>query len=237
MSSRFSRYRFVVAVMLALTTVGSARAGTLTTVYFDGDHQGGSGNYGELFTPFDDVGLLAALTVTARTAIAPLDPFDPYAAGLPGTIYLASSGAGVQDQAGNGSSQISGLKEDGIEELILTFNVPVPVDSLRLTLKRYQAGSGLDSYDDPLVFVSLTDGSMITFSELNGIVEGPDQTGTLDLGSLLDPMATVQSITVRELRRHVRLDSITFVNVPAPGSIVLLGLAGFLSRRTRRRAA
>ena len=97
MSSRFSRYRFVVAVMLALTTVGSARAGTLTTVYFDGDHQGGSGNYGELFTPFDDVGLLAALTVTARTAIAPLDPFDPYAAGRPGTpsegwIYLHFGG-------------------------------------------------------------------------------------------------------------------------------------------------
>ncbi len=236
MSSRFSRYRSVV-VVLALTAVGSARAGTLTTVYFDGAHQGGNGNYGELFTPSDDAGLLAWLTVTARTAIAPLDPFDLYATGLPGTVYLGGSGGGVQDQAGLGSTQVSGLAEDAIEELILTFDVPVPVDSLQLTLKQYKPGNGLDSYDDTLVFVLLTDGNVLTFSELNGIVEGTGQTGTLDLASLLDPLATVQSIVVREIRRHVALDSLTFVNVPAPGSIVLLGLAGFLSSRTRRRAA
>jgi hypothetical protein len=209
----------------------------VTTVHFDPAHQGGPGNYGELFTPIDDAGFLAPLTVTARTAIAPQDPFDLFAAGAPGTVYLSGSGAGVRTQAGLGSSKVSGAMEDGIEELILTFAAPVPVESVYLTLEGYRPGNGLDSYDDPLVFVLLTGGDVLTFSELNGIEEGNGQTGTLDLAALVNPGAMIESITVREIRRHVGLESLMFATVPTPGGIALLGLAGLLGRCSRRRAA
>ena len=45
MSSRIS-HRFAVVVVLVFAAVGTARAGSPVTVYFDASHQGGSNNHG-----------------------------------------------------------------------------------------------------------------------------------------------------------------------------------------------
>ena len=44
-------------------------------------------------------------------------------------------------------------------------------ESLSLTISKYKPGSGFGSQDDPLVFVFLEDGSVVTFDETNGIVD------------------------------------------------------------------
>ena len=214
--------------------MATARAGSPVTVYFDSSHQGGSGNQGQAFRPIDDLGF-RSITVTARTSIAPFDPFDPFAPGTAGTIYVGSNGGGVKDIGGLGSSQISGINEDSIEELIVSFDRPVSTESLSVTISKYKPGSGFGSNDDPLVFVFLTSGEVLMFDETNGIVDESGDMGTLDLATLLAPDAIVKSIRVRELRRHIALDSITFVAVPTPGCLALLAAAGLIAPHRRRR--
>ncbi len=226
------------AVVLSFAAAGSVHAGSATTVYFGSGHQGnGSGNYGYFLRPFDDTGSSASLMMTARTSLTPFDKFNPFASGLGGTLYLSSSGAGVQDDQAGGSTAISGLNNDGIEEIKLTFDSAVRTDSLYLSIASYNPGDGHDDRDDPMVFVFLAGGDVVSFDEFNGIVFDGNSNGMLDLGSLLDPEVLVEGIAVRETRSHIRLESLRFMaTVPAPGSLALLGLAGVLGARRRRKA-
>ncbi len=234
MSSRISRFT-AIAVSTVLCAAGSVLAGSPTTIYFDSSNQGGSNNHGPFFNPMNDAGLMSSITVTARTSILAVDPFDAFAPGISGSIAISGDGGGVQEMDGNGSDQISGQNEDAIEELIITFDQAVSTTALYLTISNYNPGSGFGSGDDPLVFVFLRDGTVVSFDETSGIIDESGSLGTVDLGALLDPGAQVESIRVREMRKHITLDSLTFMEVPAPGSLALLATAGVLTRRRRRR--
>ena len=197
---------------------------------------GRQADFGSWLNPVNDFGGLTTLTVTARTSITPFDLFNPYAEGVGGTVHLSDYGAGVQDSAGNGSTRISGQTQDAIEEIILTFERPVSTAGLFLQIKSYKPGSGYDDKDDPVIFALLDDGSVMMFDEFFGIEYQGSNRGTVDFEALLDPSTRVASIVIRETRSRIGLETLQYMDiVPTPGTMALLGIAGFMWMGRRRR--
>lgn len=234
-SVTFSSTGCVVVLGLLLGTAAPATA-EIITVELTPTSQGGGGNNGSTLSPFDSTGALAPLTITATTAIPVSQRFDPFATGAAGSVYIGGSGAGVQDTLAQGSFEISGMAGSTIEEIIFTFDELTPRDSLVLTLKQYKPGNGLGNKDDPLVFVYLLGGTVLTFDETNGITSASGQRGELVLAALLGEADLVERIVIREINDHIGVEKITFfsVAVPTPGSLALLGMAALMIRHRRR---
>ena len=92
---------FFTSVGAVLICTGAANAG-LFFVDFTSAGQGTSGNVGLSYRPVDVNGDFAPLLVTARAAIDDSLPFDPFAPGSLGTVFIDTRGAGVQDEFGGG---------------------------------------------------------------------------------------------------------------------------------------
>ncbi|MFQ5425244.1 MAG: hypothetical protein ACE5F9_14865, partial [Phycisphaerae bacterium] len=142
-------------VCLGATAAASAvPPGSSRTTVLDAAHQG-EGNKGVSFRPTDTTGGDAFFVLTARTRIDPSDPFGPDAVGETGTVRVDKNakGTGVQDINGGGSKGISGGGGHQNEELIFTFDAPVPAASILLDLTGVDFSERSDD-DDPVIFIS-----------------------------------------------------------------------------------
>ncbi len=230
--------RWLGTAMAAVLSCGTVANASLITVIFDAAYQNGgvSANMGFSYIPTDILSLPAPLVLTAGslTDTTLANSSNPLALTTAVTIYTKGTGAGVQDAIGSGSELVSGLVNTVIEQLVLTFDQPARSAGLVLTLKEYRALSGAPSLRDiPYIFVHLVGGAVNTYN-LTHITESVGQTGTLDLGTLLLTTDQVEKIVVRNTKNHFALNSMTFEAIPAPGSVVLLALAGLLAGRGRR---
>lgn len=221
-----------VAAVLSCGTV--ANAGFIT-VFFDAASQNGgvNGNMGFSYIPLDTLGQFAPLVLTAGSLTDTTDPFDPFAPITPGTIFFNGFGAGVQDELGFGTELISGMLGGGVvEQLVITFANPATPTGLVLTLTDYSTAGAFR--DDPAIIVYLTDGTVFELDD-GDIDEVGGNTGILDFSTVLNPDQLVQQIVVRETENHFALHSISFTPIPAPGTLVLLAMAGVMLGRSRRR--
>jgi hypothetical protein len=171
-------------------------------------------------------------------------------AGVPGTIYITSDGAGVQsDEAGKdggykGSKPISGVGPHALESLVLNFTVPVDPTSIQILLGLYDP-----SKDDAHLTVALNaGGTTILLPDLVEWLFGGSAPSSSELlidfsdpilAALLSGLGPITSIEIRSLGDHYVVNTVTFAPVPEPTSLLLLGsgLVGlkWASRRRRRR--
>lgn len=231
----------VVAGVLLICT-GAANAGSIA-VFLDEDHQG-KGNKGLEFRPVDESGSLADFLLTAMRSIDDSAPFDPWAAGLAGTVYIGkhNKGAGVQTADGHGSKLISGGGGHKDEQLMFTFDTLALSFSIRLGLSEFDVGSGLDHKDDPVLFITFSDLSIQVLTEvdyLSAFQSTGRKEGFIDF-SLLDlDGAAIDSLWVRETNGHIGVNGIEYSVVPLPPALAWggLGLLGamFGARRVRGR--
>lgn len=91
----------------------------------------------------------APLVITARTKIAPWAPHDPDAPGEAGAVDRQDAGFGVKSIWCTGSSGINGTGGQADEELIVTFDAPIPAAALIIKLSQIDFWS-----DDPVIFLS-----------------------------------------------------------------------------------
>lgn len=218
--------RFFWASVGAGLVCASVANACLIVVDFTSAGQGASDNVGFEYQPVDVNGNLVALLLTARSSIDTSFPFDPFAPGSLGTIFVDNMGTGVQNESGGGSKEISGSGPNGDEELILIFDIAVPRDYLALGLKKYDPGNGLGDKDDPAIFVFLTDGTYATFDETHIETDGDGMTGTLFLNKLLPEDAMVAQIIVRETNKHMLVGSLQFVTTTCPWDLDCDGTVG-----------
>lgn len=206
------------------------------------------GNKGFLWRPLDSQGNLSAFTLTARSSIDSSSPFNAHAFGSTGTIYVdkGDKGTGVQDSGSGGSKGISGKGGDQNEELIFTFDNPVSLDSIALSINDIDFGDGLNDKDDPVLFISRAGSglfSTITEEDIlstSAFTTTDKKRGILDLGSLSSSLgySAIDAFAIRETHGHIYVTGIseaTPVPVPVPSTILLGSIGTVLVAWTRKR--
>lgn len=194
----------------------------------------GSGNKGVSYRPVDEFGLAASFLMTARSQIDTGAPYDAYASGGVGTIVIdGDKGAGVQNAIAEGSKGISGKGPDGDEELIFTYDEAVFLNSLVVSLRDIDFGSGAGDKDDPVIFLSVagTGTYGVTIQEstiLGAFTSTGDKRGTIDFGSLgLAGDMAIVGFKIRETHDHFLVSGLgTGTPVPEPGTLALLAIGG-----------
>lgn len=104
------------------------------------------------YRPETQSGVLAPFAVTARTKVLSSQPFVPDAPGEVGVVQRHKDGLGVNRPSCNTSPLISGTGSQKDEELIFTWDAPVPAASLVFEFNKVSF-----SNDDPVVFLSSAD--------------------------------------------------------------------------------
>ena len=237
------RCLFVIAVAgFLLATAGVASAGSIN-VYLNDEYQG-RGNKGTEFRPYDDLGGLAPVVLTALTSIDPDNPFDPYASAEEGTVYIHWRGAGVQAaDPGWGSKPVSGRSTQCDEQLNFTFDDAAIASSIQLGLIWFKPEGGDGADDDAVLFINLVgDDEVLVLDEteyLQAWVPTGPHDGYIDFGLLDLDDALIESFGIRETNGRLEVSFAPFTLVPLPVP-VLMGLAGLAaagcaSRRIRRR--
>jgi hypothetical protein len=223
-----------VVVALALPPV------TLATMIDLTESGQGKGNKGLTFRPSDGMGGFANFTITARSSIDNTQPLDPNAAGFPGTVYIDAKGAGTQTSSKEGSTGISGGGGHKDEELIFTYDAPVNLSSIVLTLADIEFGNGMGDKDDPIIYLSLAgsgqfgvrvdENDILAAFKLNG-----DRKGDVDFSSFssLAGQNAIDAFNIRETNGHIFVTGLSeTTHAPEPGTMLmvgsgLIGLAGF----------
>ena len=137
MNSQFPRLIMaVITVVLLQPLVASAAITELTSSVQ------GKGNKGSSWTPINSFGDPSSFTISARSHIDETQPYDFWALGEMGTIYVEKDdkGTGVQNSGMGGSSGISGGGGDKDEELFFNYNSPVSLESISLELNDIELG-------------------------------------------------------------------------------------------------
>ncbi len=236
----------IACVTLTVAILGASGSALGTDIQFtslDKDAQG-KGNKGVFFRPVDDLGNDAAFVLTARSGLDQSNPFDPWATADVGTVYIDDHGAGVQGPnssvcGGYGSKGISGKGPRGDEELIYTFDAPIPVASIILELIDIDFRK-----DDPVLFFSGIGSADFEYTILDAEIAGAftstgRKSGDVNFG-LLSSLPTgymVDSFKVRETGDHIEVNHLTSA-VPEPGTLglLLVGAVMVLRRRDERTA-
>ena len=230
-----------VAVALAAITVGHSAYAESVSVFLDKDHQG-KGNKGTSFRPVDEFGDSALFVMTAMSSIDPASPFDPYASGLLGTVYINKKGAGVQTASAHGSKGISGGGGHKDEELIFTFDQAVTAASIKLGLIDFKAGSGLNDKDDSVLFIRLAgDPTPVVMDEidyLGAFTSTGSKKGFIDFALLGLGDVQVDSFGIRETNGHIEVNMVSASMIPLPAGLLLglVGMGGVVVARRRRTA-
>ncbi|MCZ6697699.1 MAG: hypothetical protein O7D94_02070, partial [Planctomycetota bacterium] len=195
------------------------------TTFLDEASQG-EGNKGTSFRPVDSTGAPAFFELTARAIIDPGDPFNPDALGPTGTVFVDTTdkGTGVQNIAGGGSKGISGGGPNQDEELIFTFDGPIPASSVILDLNEIEF-EGIDNKDDPVLFLSVAGSGIfgLTVQETeieNAFTSTGDKRGRIDFALLASLTAGLQidAFKIREIKGHITVTKIVNAVVPPDGA-------------------
>ena len=104
-------------------------------------------------------GFSSPLLLTARTRVDDGDAMNPEATGEVGHAYVWPGGAGVNRTTCNGSSTISGSSSDRDEELTITFDVPMQLESIAMSFSDLNFSS-----DEPVLFVSDVDSPTFNYT-------------------------------------------------------------------------
>ncbi len=243
MQSRISR-AMVVSVIVCVFVVGTSTAfGNMVSL---DEHTQGKGNKGLSFRPVDGFGGAAGFVMTARTMIAPSNPFMADAIGQMGSVYIerGSKGAGVQTADGGGSKGISGGGGHADEELIFSYDQAVSLDSISIMLRDIDFGHGTEDKDDPVIFLQLAGASAfgVTIMETEIIAafsKTGKKTGMVDFASFtsLSGDTAISGFKVRETNDHIFVTGGSAGSaVPEPGTLALLaiGSVGMLKRKWAR---
>jgi len=244
-------------MLFLLLVLGTQRAdATSVNVSLTKDAQG-EGNKGVFFRPTDEFGNPAIFVMTAMSMLNPAEPAAVFPIAWfgddtgPGTVYIGRDGAGVQNNAGEGSKEISGKGPHQNEELIFNFDSQISLDAITLGLRKikyeddpYVPGMGFID-DDPILFLHSILGDWYVVKE--GAIStyfnpdpGKDDRGSLNLGDLNGAIPDIPDglfIDMFKLREtnsdhgHIVVNQVT---VPEPTTICLLGF-GSLSLILRRR--
>jgi hypothetical protein len=225
-------YSAITFLVVSFFAFSSASA---TMIYLDKDAQG-EGNKGASFRPSDGSGGLANFVMTGRSSIDPTQPFVADAAGLGGTVFIDKKGAGVQTAEGSGSKGISGSGEHENEELIFTYDAPVYLNSLAMSLNDINFGRGACNKDDPVIFLSVGGsgdfGVMIQEAEiLAAFTSTGKKTGVVDFSRFtsISGDTSIDAFKFRETNDHVYVTGAsTGAPVPEPSTMAVLGLGGVL---------
>lgn len=237
MMLRRTTMTFSIAMVLAASGLASAQIQeTILNEAFQGE-----GNKGPVYRPLDIFGLPSFFDISAASNLDDSAPLDPTAFGDAGTVYIGTgdTGVGVQTWSAGGSKGISGGGRNKDEELIFTFDSPIPVSSIIIGFTDVDFGA-LNDKDDPVLFFSVAgSGSYgVTVEELDifaAYTQTGDKRGTVDF-SLLSGISgqMIDSFKVRETNGHLYVTSMVNA-VPEPGSIGLLVLGGLSLLRRRSR--
>ena len=239
--------RISILMLFLLLVLGTPRAdATLVGVFLTKDAQGNSqDNVGYSFRPVDDFGVPAIFVLTAWSEVDMTDTLNPDAVSFdtgPGTVVIGKDGAGVRNNAGDGSGAISGGGPLQNEDLIFTFDNPISIDYIILGLVKIgleKDGMGFKK-DDPILFLSsaanpgvfeytVLEQEVAANFTMTGKHEGLLNFSTLN--STIPDHLVIDMFKVRETYGHIMVNLIT---VPEPVTATLLGF-GSLSLILRRR--
>lgn len=247
-----SRIKFGSMLVVLLTSVFFCAPVIAATVTLTRDGQGGSNIAAYLYRPFDEFGDPAIFELTARSMVDLNEPDNPYATSFdvgPGTVYINQDGAGVKNNAGEGSPGISGGGPEQNEELIFTFDNPISINNIILGLNKighvegeYPESMGFQD-DEPILFLSsaATPGvfDYVVYEQEIALIfdEIATHMGTVDFGllnHLIPDGLIIDCFKLRETDGHIAANSINAV--PEPASICALGMGAlFLLRKRRNR--
>ncbi|MFH1748552.1 MAG: hypothetical protein ABIG44_16075 [Planctomycetota bacterium] len=225
----------MVLLLLVLSLGAFASLTDGAEVYLDADHQG-RGNKGEMFCPVDALRVPAGFVLTARYADHWSTSRDRAAEYQVGTVYIGD-GAGVQSLDGRGSGFISGNGQYQYEELVITFDQPMPLAEIELGLGDVRFGNGRGNGDKPVIFLSgANDPGIYEYSILDSEIKDSftalgTHEGLVNFAKFSTPPVDllVDSFVVRETSQHITVKSF----IPESPTLLLIvgGLVGAFWRR------
>ncbi len=232
--------RVYLSLALAAAVVICASVASADMIPLDEAAQG-AGNMGVSFRPADLDGGSATFVLTARWSIDPAEPFIADALGQVGTVYIGAKGAGVQTDKPDGSKSISGGGGHKDDELIFTYDDPVYLDSIQITLEHINFGAGAGDKDDPVIFLSLAGtglyGVTILESEILGAFTSTGQgAGTVDFGAFtsLAGDTGIDGFKVRETNDHIYVNgAAASLAIPEPAVLTMMAIGGVAMLRRR----
>ena len=162
------------------------------------------------FRPQTADGMLATIVLTSRTNIATTAPTDPNASGDPGSVVLTADGTGVKKtNCGSGGLAIDGQGNGKDEELIFTFDGPVRVDRIILSINQIDFAD-----DEPVIFIFGIDRVVYVSEEpeiLGAFISTEVGRGTIDFSALTTapPGLLTTEFRIRETNGHIFVGELT----------------------------